>query len=61
MFTFIILGANDAKDAPNGPDSRAEEEAGEATGTRGEGRRPGGHHHRYVNIMLPGGVTLGYF
>lgn len=42
----FVLGTCDAEDAPDGPDSRAEKEAGETSSTRGQGRCPGGHHHR---------------
>lgn len=55
-FFVPLLGTSDAESAPDGPDSGAEE-AAETSGTRGEGRRPGGHHHRYGSTMLPGGVT----
>ena len=61
LFILLLPGAYDEQDAPDGPDSRAEEEAGEDAGTRREGRRSGGYHHRYVNATLPGGDTWGYY
>lgn len=42
----LLLGAHDEQDAPDGPDRRAEKEAGETAGTRREGWRSGGYHHR---------------
>lgn len=49
----LWAGSPDAQDASDGPDRGAEEEAGETAGTRREGRRSGGHHHRYVVFKTP--------
>ena len=48
-------GPFDAEDASDGPDSGAEEEAGEISRTRGEGWCAGGHHHRYGDVTSAAG------